>query len=110
MPALRLLALIAGMRLAATRLPASHPKGDREKGNGGDRLEKNHSFPSSGTSPGFEFAVSGSSFPPPLRGRVREGGAACCAARPMASTTPSRFFSTSSFVNRSTRYPRDTNH
>src|SRR5689334_3987649 len=48
-------------------------------------------------------------FPPPLRGRAREGGAPDAAASAITRTTPSRFFMTSSFVNRSTRYPRNAN-
>src|SRR5712672_1956415 len=37
---------------------------------------------------GHGCAPSADVFPPPLRGRVREGGAACSAARLIASTTP----------------------
>src|SRR5260370_23498861 len=56
-----------------------------------------------------QCAPSADLFPPPLRGRVREGGAACSAARLMATTTPSQFLRTSFLVHRGTRYPRDAN-
>src|SRR6202035_2693973 len=59
---------------------------------------------------GHDCAPPADSFPPPLRGRGREGGAACGAARLIAVTTPSRLFNTSSLAKRSTRYPREANH